>query len=105
MGIYRRSTGIYYVQLNINGKTIQKSLKTRSHALAKDLYHVILREHILKSWFEPREYISAVPNEKEIKTTKTKQTPSFERMYLKYLDNCKTQDISKNVLLNKNNVC
>ena len=49
MGIYKRSNGYYYAEITINNKRIQKSLKTQSIILAKDLYHVILREHLLKS--------------------------------------------------------
>lgn len=44
MGIYKRSNGFYYLQMNVDGQPIQKSLKTKSIVLAKDLYHVILRE-------------------------------------------------------------
>ena len=78
MGIYKRSNGYYYVQININGQSIQKSLKTQSIILAKDLYHVILREHLLKSWFSPVVPLPAVPPS-QLNPVKIKQTPSFEK--------------------------
>ena len=97
MGIYKRSNGYYYVQININGQSIQKSLKTQSIILAKDLYHVILREHLLKSWFSPVVPLPAVPPS-QLNPVKVKQTPSFEKMYLKYLEHCKTNDLSKRTI-------
>ena len=49
MGLFLKANGYYYAEITINNKRIQKSLKTQSIILAKDLYHVILREHLLKS--------------------------------------------------------
>ncbi len=95
MGIYKRANGVYYVQLNIGGKKIQKSLKTKNHILAKDLYHVILREHLLKNWFTSANMPIQSSEQKQLKTEKIKQTPNFINWYYKYLEHCKTLNLGK----------
>ncbi len=101
MGIYKRANGVYYVQLNIDGKKIQKSLKTKNHILAKDLYHVILREHLLKNWFTSANMPIQSSEQKQLKTEKVKQTPNFINWYYKYLEHCKTLNLSKRTVEQK----
>ena len=90
MGLFLKANGYYYAEITINNKRIQKSLRTKSKIFAQDLYHVLLREKILQSFF------SHSPNDtfiklSEITDTTKKQILSIEKTYLEYLKYSESQ--------------
>ena len=84
MGLFLKSNGYYYAEITINNKRVQKSLRTKSKVFAQDLYHVLLREQILQSFF-PSSSNNTFIRSSEITDTTKKERLSVEKTYLEYL--------------------
>ncbi len=102
MGIFLNSNGYYYVELTINKKRVQKSLRTKSKVFAQDLYHVLLREQILRSFFPNSSNNPPLPTAPpiEIKQDKRK-TRSINNAIDKYMKNCESRELGHRAIEDK----
>ncbi|OON97314.1 MAG: hypothetical protein ATN36_03805 [Epulopiscium sp. Nele67-Bin005] len=102
MGLFVRSNGYYYAEITVNGKRIQKSLKTKSKVFAQDLYHVLLREKILKDFFSesnPTNHINT--NSKVSIKQDKKRIRSTIPIIEKYMQNCKSRNLGNRAVEDK----
>ena len=106
MGIFLNSNGYYYVELTLNNKRVQKSLRTKSKVFAQDLYHVLLREQILQSFFPHTQSSSSnnpqLPTAPPIEIKQDKRKTRFTSNAInKYMKNCESRELGHRAIEDK----
>ncbi len=100
MGLYQRKNGMFYISFYVDGRRVRNSLNTKNKHLADELYAIFLKEKFLKST------LLQLGTSSNITDTQTTEKPkqeskSFHSYYLKYLEHCKTLNLSKRTVEQK----
>ena len=103
MGLFLRSNGYYYAEMVWNGRKMQRSLKTKSKAFARDLYHVLLREKIVKDFFPTQSTDKAYysPDEGIYQALHAPPSVSLDKCSKAYLQDCLSRGLGKRSLDDK----
>ncbi|MGL5722866.1 MAG: hypothetical protein ACRCY4_10765 [Brevinema sp.] len=110
MGLFLRSNGYYYAELVYNGRKMQRSLKTNplqdvpeDKAFARDLYHVLLREKIVKDFFptQPTDKAYYSPDEDIYQALHAPPSVSLDKCSKAYLQDCLSRGLGKRSLNDK----
>ena len=102
MGLYQRENGIYYLQIKENKSYKRLSLGTKNYVLAQNMYDSYLLSQIKDKFSSQKSSQEITSNKAHQKTNlDTNKRHSIEKSYIEYIELCKSQNLSKDVLYSK----
>ena len=102
MGIYqRKETGIYYLKIREGKKYRRISLSTKNRYIAEQLYNAYLLDKVQNKISQKTIYTNQAHQEIIQNPITEQKRHSIENTYNEYLELCKTQNLSKDVLYAK----